>query len=96
MKKADIAIAYFEKQNFDAFLRTLESIPPRGMYVVADRLFSDGRFDYEEDFIEKLSLDQKKKWKWLGSSERERDYLMKKPKEEFSEQDMFDLRTCDF
>lgn len=91
-----VVIEHFRKGDFNAMLSALEKMHPKCIYEVADALFNSGDYDYDDDFYTKLSLEQRRKWKWLQSSERTTKYLMKIPDDQLTDYDLAMLRTCDF
>lgn len=82
-------------QKYDELIEELEKLPPRS-FTAFYKAFSDTGKDLYYDLEEKLTEEQRKKFRWLGSSEREREYLLSIPEGEMTEQDWFDLKTTDF
>ena len=77
---------------YDELLGALEKLPPR-MMVRFGRAFAAQGKDTYDDLIVYFTDEQRKRLKWLDSSEREREYLMAIPDEEMTDEDWFDLRA---
>lgn len=81
--------------EYDLAIEELRKLSPDKMNDFYICIKSQKR-DLFDDFLDKLSEEQYKKFKYLESSERQRKYLLSKPYEELSEQELADLRACDF
>ncbi len=100
MKRVKTAVEYAKRENFSASLEEMEKLPPRAMNDFC-RMYLDWLQKSVEnadisDLYNKMSDDEVEKFKYLGSSERERKYLMSIPEEEMIDQDWMDLKSCDF
>lgn len=82
--------------DFDSMISELGNHTPNEMSEFYNIIEQKGK-DLYKDILDKLSDDQYKLFKWLGSSEREKDYLMKiGENRELSDDELLELRTCDF
>lgn len=81
--------------SYDELMDALEAMPPRMLMRFAESFEKKGKNIFE-DLIDDFTEAQKERMHWLGSSEREREYLMSIPDEEMTDEDWFDLRATDF
>lgn len=83
------------KKKYDLVLDELEKMPPRALIEFADEFRKHNKYAGSE-FLDHLSDEQYDRFKQLGSTQRERNYLMSIPDEKKTEQDWADLRATDF
>ena len=100
MAKVENAVEYAKRENFSAALTELEKLPPKAL-----NYFCEAYFEWLQNFIkdadisdlyEKMTDTEIEKFKYLMSSEREREFLLNIPEEEMTDQDWLNLRSCDF
>lgn len=84
------------KKDYDLVLTELEKLHPRSILEFVNTFARHGKDAYD-DFVELLNEEQRKKFKWLGSSEREKQYLLTIAEQrEMTEQEWHELKACDF
>lgn len=79
--------------KFEQVLKELGKLHPEKASEFITELQEEKK-DFIDDFLMLLSDDQRKEWNWLVSAERERKYLLSMSK--LTEQDMMNLKSCDF
>lgn len=90
-------IELFEQKKYDELLSALESLSPTDFRKALVDLVNteiDKGVDVYETLHDELTGKQWKHFKWLDSSEREKQYILNK--DSFSEKDDDDLKSCDF
>ena len=82
-------------KDFDAVLSGLEKMTPYALNDFAEEFKKHGK-SAGDDFLDHLSDEQYKRFKYLDSSERRREYIMQIPDEKMTERDWTELRATDF
>lgn len=91
----------YEEKKYKAMIQMLESLEPRTFRKVwvefVNEQYEHHNIDVYDVLIDDLSKDEWEKLKWLDSSEREKEYLINRAKkQELTEQEISDLKSCDF
>lgn len=98
----DLAIS----RKYDEMMDELEKLPRRAVDALIKKMILGKGEDYTDVFFNEtmfgygdkreVSEEQVKRWKWLNSTQREREYLMSINEEDMTDQDWADLRATDF
>ena len=93
-------------KKYDEMMDELEKLPRRAVDVLIRKMIAEKGEDYTDKFFydtmegfgeeNDVSIEQLERWKWLNSTQREREYLMSISEEDMTDQDWFDLRATDF
>lgn len=83
------------KKEYNAVLDELERLPPSVLNEFAEEFIKHNQ-NAGDDFIDRLSDEQYERFKYLGSSERQRKYFMRIPDDKMTEKDWAELRATDF
>lgn len=92
----DVLVQLIAEKKYDEWLDALEKEAPRAINQCLDEAAKKG-LDIG-DFTEQIcdNDERYKRLRWLGSTQREREYFMSIPDEEMTHQDWLDFRACDF
>jgi F0F1-type ATP synthase delta subunit len=83
------------QNKFERVLKELKKLHPEKVNEFILALQNEGK-DFIDDFLRLLSDNQRKEWNWLASAKREREYLLSIPDDKMTEQDIMELKSCDF
>ena len=93
------AIELFEEKKYDELLTYFESLPPREFsdrFILLENIEQKKGVNVIEILYSEWTEEQWKLFDWLDSSDRMRKYILAKKEEDLTDQDIFDLRACDF
>ena len=93
------AIELFEEKKYDELLTYFESLPPREFsdsFILLENTEQKKGVNVIEVLYSEWTEEQWKLFRWLDSSDRMRKYILAKKEEDLTDQDIFDLRACDF
>lgn len=92
----DVLVQLIAKKKYDEWLDALEKEPPRAIQQSINAAAEKGidTLSFTEQILD--NEERYKRIRWLGSTQREREYFMSIPDEEMTHQDWLDFRACDF
>lgn len=91
----------YEEKKYKAVVQLLETLEPDVFKKVwiefVNEQYVQNKIDVYDVLFDNLSKEEWEKLKWLDSSEREKEYLKNVAKtRELTEQELSDLKACDF